>query len=293
MLFQNRFICVNMLWILMPTFFWSCNNSKGKNDTTNASAAYQRDSQKRTPDTSSTYLKDEDSQTIELIRKIPVLCYHQVRDWTGRDSKSARTYILPVSNFKEQMQMLHDSGYNTVLPGDLNAYMEKRDQLPRKPIMLTFDDGTESQYNNALPELNKLGFKAVFFIMTVALNKKDYLTDGQVMDLVHKGDIIGCHTWDHHDVTKYTDTDWIIQIKNATAKLERIIGKPVPYFAYPYGTWDTKAINELKKYKFTLAFQLWGKTDDRDPLFTVRRILVDGRWNARQLSDFIRRDYAH
>ena len=67
------------------------------------------------------------------------------------------------------MQMLADSGYHTILPDQLYAYLNTGAPLPPKPVMLTFDDGDLDQYETALPILDKHGFKGAFFIMTVAI----------------------------------------------------------------------------------------------------------------------------
>src|SRR5690606_16124302 len=58
----------------------------------------------------------EPATAAEILAKkeVPVLCYHQVRDYTPNDSKTARPYIVPVNVFREQMQALADSGYQTI-----------------------------------------------------------------------------------------------------------------------------------------------------------------------------------
>jgi hypothetical protein len=115
---------------------------------------------------------------------VPILCYHQIRDWTEKDSKNAKVYIVPIKNFKEQIKMLHDSGYHAILPDQLMGYLEHGKSLPSKPVMITFDDGDLSQYTDALPELDKAGYKAAFFIMTVSLNRPKYVTNAQVKRIV-------------------------------------------------------------------------------------------------------------
>jgi len=220
---------------------------------------------------------------------IPILCYHQVRDWKSNDSKNARTYILPVDAFKEQMKWLHDRGYHTILPDQLIAYIEKGTALPPHPVMLTFDDAIQSQYINALPELNKAGFKAVFFIMTVVLNHNEYMSKDEVEELAKQGHVIGCHTWDHRPVTLYNESDWMTELEKPTAELEKITGKPIKYFAYPYGTWDDAAISRLEKNGYTAAFQLWGKGDQPSPLYTIKRQLVSGYWDTKEFINTIHR----
>ena len=226
---------------------------------------------------------DADAAAILSRPQVPILCYHQVRDWRDSDSKQARDYIVPVERFREQLQMLADSGYQTILPEQLVAYLTTGAPLPEKPIMLTFDDTNLDQYTNALPELEKHDFKAAFFIMTVSLNRPRYMTREQVKELSDKGHAIGSHTWDHHNVKKYQGQDWITQVAKPKQVLEEITGKPVTYFAYPFGLWNPEAIPELKNQGVTAAFQLAAKPDEQDPLFTIRRIIASGYWSPERL----------
>ena len=221
--------------------------------------------------------------TILARPQVPILCYHQIRDWRPKDSKSMKDYIIPTAAFREQMQMLADSGYHTVLPDQLFAYLTTGAPLPPKPIMLTFDDGDLDQYETAVPILEKHGFKGAFFIMTVAIGrrgKQPYMDKTQIKDLSDRGHAIGAHTWDHHNVKKYQGDDWKIQVEEPKAKLEAIIGKPIKYFAYPFGLWNKQALPEIQKRGYVAAFTLADKRDDTMPLFTVRRIIAGGQWKA-------------
>lgn len=227
--------------------------------------------------------KIADAATILARPQVPILCYHQVRDWRASDSKSAKDYIIPVAAFKEQMQMLADSGYHTILPDQLYAYLTMGAPLPPKPFMLTFDDGDLDQYEVAAPELEKHGFKGTFFIMTVAIGrrgKQPYMDKTQIKDLSDRGHTIGAHTWDHHNVKKYQGEDWKIQLEEPKTKLEGITGKPVRYFAYPFGLWNKPALPEIQKRGYVAAFTLADKRDDQLPLYTVRRIIAGGQWKA-------------
>lgn len=224
-----------------------------------------------------------DAASVLARPQVPILCYHQIRDWRDADSKQARDYIVPVDRFKEQMQMLADSGYHTILPDQLLAYLTSGAPLPENPVMLTFDDTNLDQYSNALPVLEKHGFKAVFFVMTVSLNRPRYMTKEQVKDLSEKGHVIGSHTWDHQNVKKYEGTDWETQVAKPKRVLEQITGKPVTYFAYPFGLWNQQAIPQLRNHGVTAAFQLADKRDEHDPLYTIRRIIASGYWNSNRL----------
>ena len=249
--------------------------------------------------------KPADAATILARKQVPILCYHQIRDWTAKDSKNAKDYICPIAIFKAHMKMLADSGYHSILPDQLYAYLTTGAPLPSKPIMLTFDDTDLDQFTIADPELKKYGFKAVYFVMTVSLGRPHYMSKEQVKKLSDEGNIIGSHTWDHHMVSKYKHADqvkyadgrtkmvddWVQQIDKPTKQLEDITGKKINYFAYPFGIWNKAAFPELKKRGFKAAFSLADKRDQQDPLFTIRRIITSGYWSAKTLSNAIKQSF--
>ncbi|ARS35364.1 polysaccharide deacetylase family protein [Pontibacter actiniarum] len=224
-----------------------------------------------------------DAAAILARPEVPILCYHQIRDWTATDSELAKTYIVPEERFREQIKMLADSGYHTVSPDELMAYLTTGAYLPEKPIMLTFDDTNLTQYEVAAPELEKYGFKGVFFVMTVSLGRPRYMSSAQVRELADRGHTIGSHTWDHHNVKNYEGQDWVTQVEKPKKKLEEIVGQPVTYFAYPFGLWNPQAIPELKSRGTTAAFQLAAAQDRQEPLHSIRRIIASGYWSPASL----------
>ncbi len=240
-------------------------------------------------------IKVADAKTILEREQVPILCYHQVRNWKERDGKVGKDYIVEIQNFKDQIKMLVDSGYNTILPDQLYAYLNNGTPLPSKPIMLTFDDTDLTQFTTVNPILKKHGYKAVYFIMTVSIGKKgkfvDYMSADQIKQLSEEGNVIGSHTYDHKNFKKYEGKDWEEQLDKPTKTLQEITGKKIEYFAYPFGLWNAEGIPELKKRDFKMAFQLSTKRDEKDPLFTIRRIIASGYWNPKTLSNSIKNSF--
>lgn len=232
-----------------------------------------------------------DAAVVMARREVPILCYHQIREWRNTDSKTAQNYIVPVQTFRDQMKMLADSGYHTILPDQLYAYLTTGAPLPSKPIMLTFDDTDLEQFTVATPEMEKYGFKGVFFVMTVSLGRPNYMSKAQVKALADSGHTIGSHTWDHHNVKQYQGQDWVTQIEKPSKQLESITGKPITWFAYPFGLWNPQAIPQLKQRGMLAAFQLSGKRDVHDPLHTIRRIIVPGAWKPATLQSWIKKSF--
>ncbi|HYC27320.1 MAG TPA: polysaccharide deacetylase family protein [Chitinophagaceae bacterium] len=232
-----------------------------------------------------------DATTIMLRPQVPVLCYHRLREWKPDEKASMKAYIVPIANFKAQIKMLADSGYHTITPDEYYAYLAYGAPLPSKPVMITFDDTSEEHYTIAFPELQKYGFNGTFFIMTVSLGRPGYMTKEQVKDLSDKGQVIASHTYDHHNVKQYEGQDYDNQMLKPKEKLEAIIGKKVDYFAYPFGEWKAAAIPELQKRNYKAAFQLVGKRDSTEPLYTIRRMIVPGAWDGVTLHKWMKTNF--
>ena len=214
--------------------------------------------------------------------EVPILCYHRIRNILATDGANMKAYSVTPTDFAQQMKALSDNGYHSILPNQLYDYLVYNAKLPSKPVMITFDDTREEQYNLAVPEMNKYGFKGVYFIMTISINRPKYMTKEQIKSLSDTGNSIGAHSWDHHMVTKYVGKDWETQLTKPKKKLEDITGKPVNYFAYPDGVWNSATIPQLKNNGYQLAFILSTKRDTTEPLYTIRRIIVAGTWSTSQ-----------
>ena len=210
-----------------------------------------------------------------------MLCYHHIRNYTGRESASSKVYTVPPAAFREQIKTLADSGYHTITPEQHYRYLLYGEALPEKPVLISFDDTDGEQFLEGAAVLDQYQFKGVFFIMTIAIGKPNYMSKEQIKVLSDKGHIIGAHTWDHHNVKQYVKEDYEKQLAAPKLKLEQIIGKPVEYFAYPFGLWDEIAAEQVSKNGYKMAYQLSAKKQDSvRPQYSVRRIIVPGNWNG-------------
>ncbi len=92
-----------------------------------------------------------DAATILTIQEVPILCYHQVRDWRPTDSRLLKPISFRKTHFVNRSKMLADSGYHAILPDQLSIISRRERKLPSKPVMLTFDDTDLDQYTVAWP----------------------------------------------------------------------------------------------------------------------------------------------
>lgn len=280
----------NCIPVLAAIVMWSCTNSNPTSTTALATKSESKEEAKKT-DTVAANRTVADAATIMARPQVPILCYHHIVD-----RKPKNEYEVSVESFKAEMKALADSGYHTVLPDQLYNYLAYGDPLPSKPVMLTYDDTDEEQFTVAKPEMDKHGFKGVYFIMTISIGRPRYMSKEQIRQLSDEGHAVESHTWRHDRVDKYLTTphmdrdlkkivnnDWDLQLVDTRKKLEDIIGKEIHYFAYPFGIWSKAGIPELRKRGFKLAFQLSTARDPEEPLYTVRRIIVAPTWSPEGL----------
>lgn len=233
------------------------------------------------PSTSATAVTATPAQMLSRAT-VPVLCYHQVREWESGDTEYNKgNLIIPPKNLSAQLDGIAQAGYTVIGPDAYFNYLQTGQGLPAKPVMISFDDGKDNQIQHAMPIVRDHKMTATFFIMTVILGSKGWLGKDDVKRLVDAGMTIGSHTWDHHMVTKYSGTDWATQFEKPRETLRKLSGQEVLDFAYPYGAWNTAALPHLQKAGYRAAYQLQEKGIDHTlPQYTLRRILAVSTWTG-------------
>jgi peptidoglycan/xylan/chitin deacetylase (PgdA/CDA1 family) len=233
----------------------------------------------------------KDPKVIAARATVPVLCWHQLRDWRSSDGEYDRTLLIcPPANFRAQLDALQRAGYTTISPDQYLAHLTTGAALPPRPVLLTFDDAQGSQITVALPELIRRRMTATFFVMTVVLDKPGWMRRSDVRRLDAAGMTVAAHTYDHHRADRYAGDDWRVQLQQPRAELERLLGKPVRHFAYPYGAWSRSDFPQLARAGYVTAFQLGDEPmDPQRPLYTLRRNLMDSRWTGRELLAYLSR----
>lgn len=142
--------------------------------------------------------------------KLPVLIYHHFSENENNDS----SLVVGRENFRRQMKYIKDNGYHTISFRELVDFVEKGVELPEKPVLITIDDGYESNYTIAYPVLKEYGLKATIFMIGHALGAKTYkntnagvpayLTLEQGKEMIASGLIsIQSHSMDMHQIAEY------------------------------------------------------------------------------------------
>ncbi|MBZ4681203.1 polysaccharide deacetylase family protein [Thermodesulfobacterium sp.] len=119
----------------------------------------------------------------------PVLLYHEIA------YEPLTPYTVTPEEFFSQMEFLYSSGFETLLPQELDQSLAKK----RKKIMLTFDDGSYTFLEYAYPLLREYRFKVVMNVIGSKVGKGWFISWDEYREILDEGLLeIGCHSYDFH-----------------------------------------------------------------------------------------------
>jgi peptidoglycan/xylan/chitin deacetylase (PgdA/CDA1 family) len=216
----------------------------------------------------------------------PILLYHHI---DGAFSNSR--YSVSVSNFREQMETLHILGYAPVtIKILLNALLDGG-TLPAKPIVITFDDGHHSVYDNAFPIMQEYGFPGVFYIVANRIEDvEDFVNVAELKEMIASGWEIGSHSFTHADITK-NHSDANREIAQSKKDLETALGTEVETFAYPFGAIDPFVADKVANYGYRAAMGLGTSIiHDWNDVFYLQRLEVYGHYTIEEFLALIQND---
>lgn len=216
----------------------------------------------------------------EFARSLPVLLYHHVGP--RRPGTPASLSISP-RDFELQIELLARAGYTGIRPAQWLAWLREARPLPKKPILLTFDDGYADTAEHALPVLQRRGFGACLFIVTGELggtNSWDEAKGAGTLRLMtaerirfwsRQGFEFGAHTRKHRDLTRLNAEDLRAEVAGSADDLAALLGARPSCFAYSYGYCDANARRSAED-AFALAFTIEAglNTLATDPLMLKR-----------------------
>ncbi|MFF2526908.1 polysaccharide deacetylase family protein [Streptomyces liangshanensis] len=155
------------------------------------------------------------------------------------------THALSVSPeaFAAQMELLAARGFTPVTTAALGHAWRTGGALPRRPVLITFDDGYEGVHRHALPVLAAYGFAATVFLTTGWLRGPDHaggaldtmLDWGQVRELAAAGTEIGGHSHTHPQLDQLGAARLRFEAVHCRELIGDRLGGPPVSFAYPYG----------------------------------------------------------
>ena len=216
---------------------------------------------------------------------VAILMYHK----TGDPPAGSKLKKLWVSRkkFDAQMAYLKNKGYEVITFKDI---AEGRVMDGAKKVVITFDDGYRNNYTEAFPVLQKYGFKAVFYVVSSTIGKKNLWHDADIeqpLEMMTAPDIkemsaagmeIGGHTVSHKNLSRLDDAEAEREIAENKEELEKLTGDTALSFSYPYGGYSgkVKQIVSNAGYRYAVIIKQGKNAFPFSDNFVLRRLLVRG-----------------
>jgi len=220
--------------------------------------------------------------------RVPILMYHRLGE-VRKESIVPGHYVAP-SLFDRQLRLLRSLRMESISLETMRRGFLGEVALPRRPVVVTFDDGYESFSTLGMPLLRKYGLGATVFLVSEnvgGLNEWDraigdvvepLMSRDQILDADRQGIEFGAHTRTHARLSEISSDAARSEIRGSKEDLESWIGRPIDYFCYPYGA-QTDAVRGLVReagFLGATGTAMHGNQPDMDPYLWGR---INVRYN--------------
>lgn len=240
-----------------------------------------------------------------LKKCVPVLMYHNI--YAGNIPPNKSGVLITPQNFEKQILYLKSHGYETITVEDLYNFMKYGKMLPKKPILITFDDGYLGNYKYAYPLFKKIGYKGVInvIVKNVPSPTNKVVTPYPHFDWIEAKEMsssgvmeIESHTYDSHKYAKSgnhnipmlsgpIDINGKLEtmdeyrkritddLSKAKKEIEKNLGKEVIALAYPYGVGSDTSKDVAASLGYKVIFTMEeGVNVYKGDTYAVKRITV-------------------
>ncbi len=218
--------------------------------------------------------------------KVPILMYHEV---TPRPAPNFGKYCVSPAAFAAHMRWLSLSGYVPVGLDELVAARRGQGRLPRRAVVITFDDGFRDCAQYAAPILQTYGFTATFFLVAGLMGASSAWllpkrgVELAIMDwptarrLEAYGMRCGAHSLRHPDLVELDAAACRAELADSKCRLEDELGHTVTHLAYPHGSYNeaVRAVAAECGYQTACSVRI-GLSSDDDDLMALHRVPING-----------------
>lgn len=205
-------------------------------------------------------------------KKYAVLTYHDFT--TGIPQNNMQKNI---DEFEKEIKYLYNHHYKTLTLKEVECYMDHKCDLPRKSVLITFDDGWKNAYDLAFPILKKYNFNATLFYLGENIDRtnSDFISKDElsIIKKDYSNIEIASHTYQNHIEDAYKKSEE--ELDKDFKSMKSIVD--TKYFAYPYGNYSDNYIRTLKNNNYKLAFAFgrnvkYKKFDNKDNRYLIPRL---------------------
>lgn len=222
--------------------------------------------------------------------RIPILMYHEITTEENLRkvcNKIKYTYVVTTQKFEEQMRWLAEAGFSTVSLYAVVDIIENKNSLilPKKPIIITFDDGFAGNHQYGFPILKKYGHFAVFFITVNNVGTPYMMGWRQLEELVLDGMSIQSHCMTH-PLLGQLDRDGITyELKESKQILQDRLQTSIDFLSLPDGSYNNYYRNVAIEtgYRGGCTSKIGLVNPSCDP-YLLNRIVVNSKYSLKEFT---------
>jgi peptidoglycan/xylan/chitin deacetylase (PgdA/CDA1 family) len=204
---------------------------------------------------------------------VPILMYHVLAD-PPADAPYPDLFVR-TADFSAQMRWLAQHGYHAVTLDTVWSAWHGHGSLPKRPVVLSFDDGYRSDVGVALPVLKSHGSAGVLNLALNSLGPRGLRPRG-IRRLIHAGWEIDAHSLTHRDLTALPDPQLEHEVLGSKGEIRRLFHVPVDFFCYPAGRYNARVVAAVRRSGYLGATTTeYGLARPSDA-YTLDRIRIDG-----------------
>lgn len=221
--------------------------------------------------------EEQEEDLIEYINvpveevRIPILMYHSICNDDPNNS-----LMIPTEMFAEQMEWLRENDFTAMSMDEVIEAMNTG-KVPKRPVLITFDDGYADNYINAFSELKNNNLKGTFFIISDTITEEGgyYMSTSMLKEMKEAGMEIENHTANHLELNNLSREDAIDSIKRGQEFLRSVIGSNGNYLCYPVGRYSDETIEIQKELGIKAALTTQGGISSiADGKYELKRIRI-------------------
>jgi peptidoglycan/xylan/chitin deacetylase (PgdA/CDA1 family) len=222
-------------------------------------------------------LSGDTDNYLDMAASLSILTFHAVDD-------TASVIAFSPKRFRRGLQRLSEAGFCTITLMEATECIKRRQPFPDRSFVITFDDGYESVYSEALPVLRDLNFSATVYLTTgitstgrfderlPSLENRLMLSWGEIQEMQKYAIEFGAHTLTHPDLTKLSGQQIELEINDSKKRIEDITGVQVSSFAYPFGRFDDRSREIARQYFSSACSDRLGIAGGRSDVYALERV---------------------
>jgi peptidoglycan/xylan/chitin deacetylase (PgdA/CDA1 family) len=220
---------------------------------------------------------------------IPVLMYHEL---SKEKELIAKQYTITQDQFNSHLTYLYEHGYAAVTVKDyVKSLMDPSTKIPSKCVIITFDDGHESDFTLSLPVLKKYNYAATYFVTTDWIDESRYMSKLQLQTLKAEGMDIQSHAKTHSYLDTLSEDAINSELDCSRKRLEDILQEEISFISLPGGRYNQRVINCAKALGFTgicTSYPFFKKKDE--DIFIIGRYGITQRTNKKKFELVVSND---